>query len=174
MAEHEAGRERGHLPQRRFRFVEASKLARHHADVAEDRVTARIVQEGVAERGERGVRLVELAERRTEIAERGGKRRHQLAGTAECIACARQVVEREPQLSELVVDRFPVGGERRGALERLTRAEILMLAIGARQRELRDGGIWRARAGLAAHSEPLGRGARAVRRGESLGDGAGD
>src|SRR3954453_89107 len=139
VAEHERRVDVDDAGERRLGFVEPSELARDDADVVEDGEAARIVGQRLTEGLQRRGRIAELAERRAEIAERRRERRHQIGGALEGVAGAREIVVDQRQLAALVVNRLPVGRQRRGAIERGTRAvAVTVLAARALERELRD------------------------------------
>src|SRR5262249_6003881 len=73
------------------------------------------VKERLRERGDRCLRLIEFSKRGAKVAERGGKRRHQIGCALKGVAGAFRVVAREPEFACFVVSRLPV----RCKLERL-------------------------------------------------------
>ena len=132
--EHEIGVDVDGAPQRRLGFVEPSQLAADDPDVVEDREGAGVVRQRLTERAQRRRGLTQLAERRAEVAERGGEGRHQVGGALEGVARPRQVVEHEPQLAALVGDRLPLRRQRRGAIERRARGRAVARSRGRRSR----------------------------------------
>src|SRR5262249_33070657 len=81
----------------------------------------------------------------------------EVGGAAERVARPRQIVERKPELPELEVHRLPVTGERCGAVERIARAKVAVLAIRACEGEVRGRRVWRALRDVAAQSQTLRR-----------------